>query len=1005
MLKVAIAGGNITGSTVVSMLRDDPDVKIVGIFEKNPETPGVVLARKWGIPLYDDITALTEAVRPEIILNFTDDRGLEKTIERLSTNTEVINASGSRFMWKVIEKQKKAMLELHKTIEDEKKILSLIDDISCTGRVTDFIGFILEKAMEITDSPAGCFSVLEQDSLKLVASKGLSKKFTEGNKGGIPSDLLIKKMDTLTIGDVTKTEYRDNPELAAEGIKAILVCPVHPDPQVWCVLYLYDFKQRHFSERQKRAVRIVTGIVSLALSREEILQRSIGHEFTFTGLSEKTGREIIERSEELERMNMELERANQLKNSFIANMSHELRTPLNSIIGFSNVLIEKTFGELTEYQERYIRNIHTSGSHLLDLINNMLDIAKIESGKYDMSYETFDVEEVLSEVYNIIKPLTDKKTIDLSLNIAKDLGPVTADRVKLKQIFYNLLSNAIKFTPEGGKIGINVWRTGLEEQSSTGVDFIKFSVWDTGVGISSDDIDRIFDEFEQVDTSFSRKYGGAGLGLALTKKLVELHGGHVAVESKLGSGSTFTFYVPFASPLPDKEQQITEVEAVRLNFPWMKDKAPLILVVEDDIPSAELLTIHLSQAGYKVAHAFDGEDAILKARAMKPFAILLDIMLPKKDGWEVLQTLKSDEKTANIPVLIHSIIDNKDLAFALGAADYLLKPLDKFSLLEKLHGLSTTKAKKGLSTILVVESNVDVEALKESLNPKEFLVYSAKSGKRGLELAIALKPDIILLDFELPDMLGFDVIKELKENSTTRDIPIFILTEKDVSVSDRIDLVGKIERIIRKHKFDLNELLDYMREIEILYPKRAGLVDDLTGVFSHRYFQIRLAQEIFRAVRYKLPMNLMIIDVDFFNQYVLNNGEENSNYVIKNIAEILKKNIRGSDVVVRYGADSFAIILPNTVLSAALSLGNRFNAIIRNFPFVHGETQPKKKITASVGLAFLDSQSPEEIILCCDKALALAISKGGDRVELYSKEMDEEAGVAHSEAGFSKKEE
>lgn len=991
MVKLAVAGGNITGSTILSIFKEDLDTEIVGLFEKDPNTPGAVLAKKWGIPLFEDIRNLIEKAGPEIIINVTTNKKLSETIRVLYQNVEVIDISGALFIWKSLEKKKKMMIELSKTIEDEKRVISLVD-LLYRNDIGSFLDQILNAALEITDSVAGSIALKEGEFMTLYASHGLSKRFTERKtweilSGGL-TDLILKKKEIISISDLSQVNYTNNPLFISEGIKAVLACPIPSNGEVRGIIYLNDFKPRQYSERQKRVLLLLSKVTGLAIDRIELLRRLSKKESELEELNIELDRRVKERTEELDRANKELKRSSQHKNIFIANMSHELRTPLNSILGFSNVLLDKTFGELTETQERYVRNINSSGRYLLDLINNILDIAKIEAGKYDMSYEEFFLDSAIGEVANTMRGIAEKKNIKIEIDVDASVGSIVADKTKIKQIFYNLLSNAIKFTPEGGKIGIKASRIIIKKGENL-EESIRCSVWDTGVGISAEDKERIFDEFVQADSAFSKRYGGTGLGLALTKRLVELHGGSIFVESVLGSGSTFTFTIPCVSGGKIKTP-IEEVEAVRLNFPWMDEKAPLILIIEDDTASSELMTIHLTQAGYRVAHAFDGEEAIEKVKKLKPFAILLDIMLPKKDGWEVLQELKTDKITSQIPVLIHSIVDNKDLAFALGATDYLLKPLDRTTLLEKLQGLSVLKAKKTPVTILIIESNRSLDYLKETLEPQEFLIYSAQEGKRGLELAAALRPDIILLDFELPDMLGFEAITELKGHPSTMNIPVFVLTEKDISVEDRINLMGKIERIIRKHKFDIGELIDHIMEIEVLYPGRAGLVDELTGLFSHRYFQIRLAQEVERAVRYKQPLNLLLLDIDFFGQYIKQHGEEEGDKVLKTVAELLRKNIRGSDVVVRYGGDSFAVILPNTVLSAALSLGNRFNAIIRNYPFPNRETMPKGRITASAGLTFLDGQNPEELILCCEKAKAFAIKRGGDRVEIYSKEMEEE---------------
>ena len=1005
MLKLAIVGGNIGASALISLLRGDTSskLKLIGIYENNQDSPGVILARKWNIPVFDDIRSLCSS-NPEMVINVAGNVEISNEIRALSGNRiEVVEGAGARLLWEIIEKQKRARLEAFKTIEDQKAIGNFISKFAGIDRPPEFFGFALEKAVDLIEAPAGSLAVRENGEMKLVASKGLSKKFIENKSwnimpGGL-TDFILKNKEIVSLYDTSKSDYtRNNPALITEKIRALLACPIPLGEEVVGILYIDDFKPRQFSERQKASLNLLAGVMGLCIDRFKLVKGIEGKKWELEGMKHNIEKKAMERTEALERINSELEYANQLKSRFIANMSHELRTPLNSILGFSDVLLDRAFGNLTENQERYVKNINSSGKHLLELINNVLDIAKIEAGKFEMVYETFHVDDILGEVINTMKSLAENRFIEIVVSIGEGISTITADRVKLKQILYNLLSNAIKFTPEGGMIKVTVDKemcpdTGQAAEISDS-ECMKFSVQDTGIGIVPEDKERIFDEFEQASLSFANKYGGAGLGLALTKKLVELHGGNITVESNLGEGSTFTFRMPIASPVT--EVPSTEnIEAVNLNFPWMKEEAPLILVVEDDLSTTELLTLHLTQAGYKVSHAFNGEEALEKAKTLQPFAITLDILLPKKDGWEVLQELKSDHRTAEIPVIIHSIVDNKDLAFALGATDYLLKPLEKEALFAKLEEMLITKGKKVLPiSVLIIEAEDEVtNSFKEIFEPQGFLIYTAQNGQRGIELATALRPAVILLDFVLPDMIGFDVIKDIKENPSTKDIPIFVLTERDISVEDRISLVGKIERIVQKYAFDTKELIGHIKELEMLYPRRAGLIDDLTGIFSHRYFHIRLAQEVERATRYKLPLNLLLIDLDFFGEYVKKNGEQNGNITLKKVADLLRKNIRGSDVVVRYGGDAFAVILPNTVITSALSMSNRYNAIIKNYPFIFEDSHPKGHITASIGLTFLDGQSTEEFILCAEKALARAFSKGGDRVEVYSKEQNEREAV------------
>lgn len=700
-------------------------------------------------------------------------------------------------------------------------------------------------------------------------------------------------------------------------------------------------------------------------------------------ITEKLEEKVFERTKELERINKELSRANEMKGRFIANASHELRTPLHSIIGFSDILLQKTFGDLHERQQKYINTIFNSGKHLLHLVNNILDLAKIEAGKAELSYQTFSVKDIIDEVLMVIRPLAEKKRIEPQLLISREISKFTADRIKLKQILYNLLSNAIKFTPENGCVGIRGEEiTGNKENFSWTTEvqkFLKISVWDTGIGIRPEDREKIFEEFEQLDPSKSTE--GTGLGLSLTKKLVDIHGGHIEVDGTYGQGTTFHVYLPCII----QEEPCKKPEIVSPVTPLytLKEEGALVLVVEDDLPTVEILTIHLSQAGYRVAHAYDGVEAFQKAKELNPFVITLDIMLPKKDGWEVLQALKADPETRDIPVIIHSIIENKELAFALGATDYLVKPVDKTTLLEKLTGLSlsTKKSRYPVNILIITHDNTIRDNLFTILGNEGFLVHSAPDVEYALNLALAAKPSSMIIDLNLPEG-GFKVIKEFRDNIALKDVPIFAITSTTLSSDERLEMAGQIERVLCKDALSSKELINYLKSIEVLHPKRAGLIDELTGIFNYRYFQIRLSQEIARSIRYKLPLVLMLLDIDHFNHYISRKGEYYGNLILKKVTELIRKNIRSSDVLVRYGTDAFAVILTNTLLSSSIILARRFVSTIHDYPFLYEEVQPNGKITVSIGTSEFKGQSPEELIHSVNLALSSAITKGRNRVEV-----------------------
>jgi signal transduction histidine kinase/CheY-like chemotaxis protein len=506
------------------------------------------------------------------------------------------------------------------------------------------------------------------------------------------------------------------------------------------------------------------------------------------------------------------EQANLAKSAFLANMSHELRTPLNAIIGFTRIVRRKAEGVLPEKQTDNLEKVLTSAEHLLNLINTVLDIAKIEAGRMDILAANFRIHALIDLCANTAQPLL-RRNVVLEKRVDENLAIVYSDQDKIRQIVLNLLSNAAKFTHEG-KIILAVWRDAAN---------LHISVSDTGIGISDEALPRIFKEFQQADSSTTRQYGGTGLGLSISRNLAHLLGGELTVESELGKGSTFTLIIPIqyagktlpfsdksTSPQVDRELTLDKHAVQSSGSEFTKKN---ILVIDDDPEAAYLLQESLNPHEFNIIGARNGADGLRIAHDQQPQAIFLDILMSETDGWQILYDLKEDPLTANIPVILLTIVDKKALGYRFGAAAYLLKPLDPVVVRDALDRVVVKSSRQQKHVLVVDDDPYVVDMLRQILPESDFKLDSALDGIAGLQAIEANVPDIVLLDIVMPQMDGFGVIDHLLENPKTRDVPIIVISAKELTEAENVKLRESVAFVMKKQGFYGEKLLDEINRV------------------------------------------------------------------------------------------------------------------------------------------------------------------------------------------------
>ena len=676
---------------------------------------------------------------------------------------------------KLEEQQRATLLQLSKIISETKQVedlcLASVKLLSSTFRLEneDVLLFQFQK---------------EENQISLFAPSLLEAKLTN-EESILQLDIIqqtvvadsISSRTTILSEDLSRSiRFTLSPASSVSTkIKSIFAIPIIIENETFGIIELTIDLNKQLAERYTSFLTLFINELTLAIHRRQLLD------------------ELRRKNIDLEIQRQQTVEANETLKRFLAFFSHELRSPLTSINGFSELLIEQASSIQPEKIKEYADTINLSGEHLLLLINDILDLSKLEAGKMILHYENVAVKDFFQSVHKVLQPALQKKNLTLHIIIDDEVELITIDQLRFKQVMLNLVGNAIKFSYEGNVISASVKRINNS---------IQFFIKDSGMGIRNDELSKLFKPFVQTTTS---NHEGSGLGLAISKKIVELHGGSISATSIWQEGTTLLVRLPMLVNAEDGIVNPFESISTALNNLSHGKK---VLIVEDKIHARQLLTTYIKGAGYTVEIAINGVEAIEKAKTWKPDLITLDILLPIKDGWQVLKELKEHPFCKDIPIVIVSMVDEPNLAFSLGAKEYLVKPIQKEKLISSIRSLLTTySSTKHIKVLLIDDDKSITDLLSVILEAEGCDVIVSHEGKTGLELAKNEQPKLIILDLTMPEMSGFEVAHELKKQQSTMHIPIIIMTGNEINDDMKEKLEGFVVKLMSKSGFTKKDLL------------------------------------------------------------------------------------------------------------------------------------------------------------------------------------------------------